>query len=504
MITGFFQQVLQVQVQLVFDDDAQHPQGGPTQGVGVLGAAGFLADTEDAHQGIDLVGQRHGHAGLALRQLVASETWQVLFVQRLGYLVRLTFQPRQIETHDALHGVELAHHLAVQVGLAQFTGQFCLFGIATNLLGDKGGQATNAGALVGHGAQLLLEHHIGEPLAVLGQSFLAVVVVKEGRIRQTGTNHLLVTVDHLLGILGLDIADGDKAGHQFAVAVQHGEILLVLFHGADQGFLGHTQEVLIEATHQGHGPFHQRGDFVEQVRVDLCGAAGFFAGGDGLLFNHGLAASKVGDHMTVFFHAFGVLAGSGQLDSAGGMEPVAVTGAAGLQIQQLERHHLVTEQGHQPVGRAHKLHLAFAPAHALGDRQFLYRLGNEVGNQLGGGFALLGDLGYQALPFSGVLAAQLIHGQTQRGRKPLRGLGGVTVLVEGRLYGRTLAFDIPIRLLVIQATHQHSQPTWGGEAFYLTMVEAGFVQLADKLFCQRRTQGGQCLGGQLFGAQFNQ
>ena len=156
------------------------------------------------------------------------------------------------------------------------------------------------------------------------------------------------------------------------------------------------------------------------------------------------------------------------------------------------------------MGRAHKLYLAFAPTHALGNRQFLYRLGNEVGNQLGGGFALLGDLGYQALPFSGVLAAQLIHAQTQRGRKPLRGLGGVTVLVEGRLYGRTLAFDIPIRLLVIQATHQHSQTTWGGEAFYLTMVEAGFVQLADKLFCQSRTQCGQRLGGQLFGAQFNQ
>ena len=48
--------MLQVQIQLVFDDDTQHTQGSPTQGVGVLGTAGLLADAEDAHQGVDLVG----------------------------------------------------------------------------------------------------------------------------------------------------------------------------------------------------------------------------------------------------------------------------------------------------------------------------------------------------------------------------------------------------------------------------------------------------------------
>ena len=113
------------------------------------------------------------------------------------------------------------------------------------------------------------------------------------------------------------------------------------------------------------------------------------------------------------FDALGILASGRQVDSARSMETVAIAGAAGLQIQQLEGNHLVTKQRHQPVGRAHKLHLALAPAHTLGDWQFLDGLGEKGRNQFGGAFPLLGNLRHQALALAGVLTAQLVHGEAQ-------------------------------------------------------------------------------------------
>ena len=268
-------------------------------------------------------------------------------------------------------------------------------------------------ALVGHGAQLLLKYHIGQPFGVLGQGAFAIVVVEESGIGQAWANHFLVAVDHLLGILGLDVADGDKAWHQLAVGIQHREVFLVLFHGTDQRFLGNPQEIIIETAHQRFGPFHQGGDFVEQVRVDLGDTARLFASRLGLLFDHCLAAIKVGEDVAVLFDALSIFTGGGQFDGAGGVEAVAVAGAAGLQVQQFEGNDFVTKQRHQPVGRAHKLHLAFAPAHTLGDWQFLDGLGEKGRNQFGGAFPLLGNLRDQALALAGVLTTQLVHGEAQ-------------------------------------------------------------------------------------------
>ena len=410
---GLVQQFTQIQGQFIFNNDAQHAEGGATQRVGVLGTAGFLADTEDAHQGIDLVGQGNRHAGFALRQGVAGKARQVLLIQGLGHVVWLAFALGQVEAHDALHGVELADHFAVQIGLAEFAGQLGVVCVTTDLPGNHGGQAADALALVGHGAQLLLEYHIGQPFSVLGQGAFAIVVVEESGIGQAWADNLLVAVDHLLGILGLDIADGNKARHQLAVSIQHREVFLVLFHSTDQGFLGYAKEVVIEAAHQRFGPFHQSGDLVEQVRIDLGDTACLFTSRQGLLFDHGFTAIKVSEDVAVLFDALGILASGRQVDSARSMETVAIAGAAGLQIQQLEGNHLVTKQRHQPVGRAHKLHLAFAPAHTLGDWQFLDGLGEKGRNQFGGAFPLLGNLRHQALALAGVLTAQLVHGEAQ-------------------------------------------------------------------------------------------
>ena len=64
---------------------------------------------------------------------------------------------------------------------------------------------------------------------------------------------------------------------QLAVVVEHREVLRVLFHGGDQGFLGHAQKVVVEPAGQGHRPLHQGGHLVEQILVQMGPAAGVAA-----------------------------------------------------------------------------------------------------------------------------------------------------------------------------------------------------------------------------------
>jgi hypothetical protein len=70
---GQFQQLHQVQGQGLFHEHAQHAQGGPAQGEGILVAGGDGADAEDAHQAVQALGQGHGEADVVGGQFVAGE-----------------------------------------------------------------------------------------------------------------------------------------------------------------------------------------------------------------------------------------------------------------------------------------------------------------------------------------------------------------------------------------------------------------------------------------------
>ena len=107
----------------------------------------------------------------------------------------------------------------------------------------------------------------------------------------------------------------------------------MFFHGGDQGFLGHAQEVVVETAGQGHRPLHQGGDLVEQILVQMGLAAGVAAGLLGLLANHFPAAREVGDHLAVLLQAAGVIARLAQLDGVRRVETVAPGGSPGTLIE---------------------------------------------------------------------------------------------------------------------------------------------------------------------------
>jgi hypothetical protein len=84
-------------------------------------------------------------------------------------------------------------------------------------------------------------------------------------VGQAWAHDFLVTGDDLLRVFAFDVGHGDEARQQLAVGIQQAEILLVVLHGGDQGFLRHVEETLLERAHQRHRPFNQRGHFVEQA-----------------------------------------------------------------------------------------------------------------------------------------------------------------------------------------------------------------------------------------------
>ncbi len=161
---------------------------------------------------------------------------------------------------------------------------------------------------------------------------------------------------------------------------------------------------------------------------------------------------------------------------------------------------VVTEQHHQPLGRAYEFFLACTPAHALGDRQVVQRVFNDRWQQAGSRLAG-DDLAETQFRAALVDLAQLdaaLLGEA-KGR-----LGRVTFSVKSGLTRRAVEVDAAVRLLGFQRGQQHGQAAWRGIDFFCGEFQAGALQAFFDTGQERVGQGIECLGRQLFGAQFNQ
>ena len=133
------------------------------------------------------------------------------------------------------------------------------------------------------------------------------------------------------------------------------------------------------------------------------------------------------------------------------------------------------------------------------------RLGiGRLWQQLNRGFALL----YRAVDDPGALIGfqgiQLLRGNAQGAGKPIQGLGGVAIIVEGGLDRRATLFHRLVRLGVFQLAHSHSQSTWSGEGFDLVKNNASLLQTAADTLGKCIRQGFEGLGRELLGAQLDQ
>ena len=117
MSTG--EQLTDVEVQVELQSDTDDAQSATAQGIGVGGTGGDHAQAEAAHQGIGLVGHGQQRAAQAGRHGAVGAGGQILFAQGLGHHRGLALALGVDAAHDALQGIELAHHAGHQVGLGQ-------------------------------------------------------------------------------------------------------------------------------------------------------------------------------------------------------------------------------------------------------------------------------------------------------------------------------------------------------------------------------------------------
>jgi hypothetical protein len=130
------------------------------------------------------------------------------------------------------------------------------------------GQRGDAANLVADRTQLGLEGDRIERGSPVGQRLLAILVPEKSRVGQPRAHHALVAGAHLRRVAALDVAHGDEMRPQLAGGVLHGEVALVLLQRGDQDFARQIEEAPLERAGDGGGPFHQRGDFVEQRIVE--------------------------------------------------------------------------------------------------------------------------------------------------------------------------------------------------------------------------------------------
>ncbi|MNK95100.1 hypothetical protein D3C87_1153250 [compost metagenome] len=398
-----------------------------------------------------------------------------------------------------MHLRELADHFGRQVALGQQARTGCPRSVAANTRCDVGGEFGNALGLVVDAAEFFLEHHVLQAQVEVFELLLLVLLEEELGVGQAWANHFLVTGDDLLRVFAFDVGHGNETWQQLAVGIQQAEVLLVVLHGGDQGFLRHVEEAFLERAHQRHRPFDQRGHFIEQgwrndCRAFLTGGQLFGALADDLATLVGIGQYISGTQIRQVArrrtdaHVFRV------------MEAVTTGIAAGLLGEDGAVDDLVTEQHHQPLGRTNEFFLARAPTHAFRDRQVVQRIFDDGRQQARG--RLAGD----ALAVAQFRAALIDFAQVDAallGKAQCR-LSRVAFGIERGLTWRAIEVDAAIRLLGGQRGDQHSQAARRGINGFGLVVQAGSLQALVDTGKKRLGQGVQGFGWQFFGAQFNQ
>ncbi|ABU79351.1 hypothetical protein ESA_04170 [Cronobacter sakazakii ATCC BAA-894] len=411
---------------------------------------------------------------------------------------------RVVHAHDALGVGKLKHHVGHQIAFREQARTRRVIHIRADLARNPAGERLNAVGFVAQRAELLLEQHGFETRQVIFQTFFAVGVEEELRIRQTRTHHFFVTGDNLARIFGLDIRHKDKVRQQLAVGTVHREILLVAFHGIDQRFRRHRQEFLFEFRGQYHRPFHQRGDFFKQAVAQIGIAADFRRCGFGVLLNFSFTRVVVGDDFAALQQDLRVLIGVVDSEFRLAHKAMTTDHAVGLNTKNSRRQHFIVQQQRHGVNRAHELHVGRAPAHQFRNRQFRQRGAHHVRQQRLRAFAFHMGAIHQPLAFVGDQTLRLIDSNAAAARPAFRRFARVALCVKRRRDRRATFFDFAIRLRRRQIRHFQRQTTRRRKPAHDAVGQARRVQFSSKVRSEGFRQAAQGFWWQLFSANLHQ
>ena len=423
-----------------FTQDVQDADSAAAQGEGILGAGGRLIDGEHAGDGVQLVRDGYDAAGDTLGELVACEARAVVVTDGGSNLVALPCGLSIVAAHDALLACELDDRGAHEISFGQMRSALGIrCGMGADMRGARDGESEilHALGLLKHGAELLLEVHLGKALAEVLERHLEILIIEELGVIQTGADDALVAVDDGGGVLGAAVADHDELAGQLALGVVDGEIALVGEHRLADDLVRDMQELLVERAHEDGRPLAEVHDLIEDLlgRVDMRTCALGLDLGDAL--GDHLAAALLGKHPCRLKDLL-VDGGLGDRVLTGCQHAVAARGVAGLDVGIAHGNDVAAQQGADPADRAHEGLVRGAPALAavVGPLEVCDRVVEERGQKRHGGSGRNVLLGEHVFATVGVLAADEVGGgDAALARKALGCLGGVAVGIEGDVGG---------------------------------------------------------------------
>ena len=173
-----------------------------------------------------------------------------------------------VAAHDALQFGKFLDHLGHQIALGQPRRPLGPVRLPVVLIGNEPGQRRDPITLVRDRAESLLENDMLEAFLPRCQRLLAVQSPEKFGVAEPGTNHPLVTRPHLRRITADQVGDGNEVRQQSAMPVHQRKIALMILHGTDQRLGRDVEKASLKIAGQRHRPFHQRGHFIEQFRLD--------------------------------------------------------------------------------------------------------------------------------------------------------------------------------------------------------------------------------------------
>ena len=187
------------------------------------------------------------------------------------------------------------------------------------------------------------------------------------------------------------------------------------------------------------------------------------------------------------------------------MEAVAVGHVPGGRVEQRRRHHVLAEEHHEPVHRAHEQRTARAPVHAARDRQRIERAPARcpAADPRRARRRWL-PMKKRNVPLPSCSCSSASTATPQLAANASAARVGSPAASKAALSGRSLALQVLLRLAVGEALHPHGQAPRGRVAGEFPVAELGLVEPGGKRADERLLQGQQRPRRQFLGADLQQ
>ena len=211
----------QRQTQAVLQDQPDRPQGGAAQSERILGAGRLLADGEEADQGVELVGERHGDALRRARAAVAGPLRRVVLGDRdgdLGWLAVVEGVVRPMTPCSSGNSLTMS---VTRSALHSNAARVASLGLAAGTRSaSQPASVSSRTALAPSEPSLAWNTTPSRSGTRLDERSLAVVIPEELRIEEPRLEHALVAGDDRVAARrGLEVGHHDEARRQPAFGV---------------------------------------------------------------------------------------------------------------------------------------------------------------------------------------------------------------------------------------------------------------------------------------------